>query len=89
MAIGAGQGSVLRMTLRRSLIPAAWGLVAGLGASFFAERLMRTVFPDRSSADLAAYLWVVPLLMAITALAAYIPARRASRVDPLVALRYE
>ena len=89
MAIGAGQGSVLRMTLRRSLVPALWGLAAGLAASFFAERLMRMVFPARTSVDLAAYLFVVPVLMAITALAAYIPARRASRVDPLVALRYE
>jgi putative ABC transport system permease protein len=89
MAIGAGQGSVLLMTLRRSLTPALWGLAAGLAASFFAERLMRFVFPARSSVDYAAYFFVVPVLMAITALAAYIPARRASRVDPLVALRYE
>jgi predicted permease len=89
MAIGAGQGSVLRMTLQRSLVPALWGLAAGLIASFFAERLMRVVFPDHSSVDVTAYLLVVPTLLAITALAAYIPARRASRVDPLVALRYE
>jgi putative ABC transport system permease protein len=89
MAIGAGRGSVLLMTLRRSLVPALWGLAAGLAASFFAERLMRLVFPARTSVDFAAYLFVVPLLMAITALAAYIPARRASHVDPLVALRYE
>jgi predicted permease len=89
MAIGAGQGSVLRMTLQRSLVPALWGLGAGLIASFFAERLMRAVFPDHSTMDIAAYLLVVPTLLAITALAAYVPARRASRVDPLVALRYE
>jgi predicted permease len=89
MAIGAGQGSVLRMTLRRSLVPALWGLGVGLAASFGAERLMRLVFPARTTVDLAAYLFVVPLLIAITALAAYIPARRASQVDPLVALRYE
>jgi putative ABC transport system permease protein len=89
MAIGADQGSVLLMTLRRSLIPALWGLAAGLAASFFVERLMRLVFPARTSADLAAYFLVVPALMAVAALAAYIPARRASRVDPLVALRYE
>jgi predicted permease len=89
MAIGAGQGSVLRMTLRRSLVPALWGLAAGLAGSFFAERLMRTVFPAHSSVDVTAYFLVVPALFAITALAAYVPARRASKVDPLVALRYE
>ena len=89
MAIGADQGSVLLMTLRRSLVPALWGLAAGLAASFVSERFMRLVFPATTKVDVAAYFYVVPVLLAITALAAYIPARRASRVDPLVALRYE
>jgi predicted permease len=89
MAVGAAQSSVLLMTLRRSLVPALWGLAAGLAASYFAEKLMRTVFPAHTNVDLAAYFLVVPALLAITALAAYIPARRASQVDPLVALRYE
>jgi putative ABC transport system permease protein len=89
MAIGAAQSSVLLMTLRRSLVPALWGLAAGIAASFFAEKLMRTVFPTHTNVDLAAYFLVVPALLAITALAAYIPARRASQVDPLIALRYE
>ncbi len=89
MAIGASRPAVLRMTLRRSLAPALYGLAAGLVASVFAERLLKVVFPTHSQVDFAAYLLVVPLLFGIAMLAAFIPARRASRVDPMKALRYE
>jgi ABC-type antimicrobial peptide transport system permease subunit len=89
MAIGASAPSVLQMTMLRGLTPALYGLAAGLVGSVFAERLLKVVFPTHSRADIAAYLLVVPLLLAITMLAAYIPARRASRVDPLQALRHE
>ena len=89
MAIGAGSASVLRMALRQSLLPAVCGLGAGLVASVFVERMLKAVFPDHTTVDVFAYVLVVPALLAITALAAYIPARRASRVDPMQALRYE
>jgi len=89
MAIGASRPAVLQMTLRRSLMPALYGLAAGLVASVFAERLLRVVFPTHNQIDIAAYLLVVPLLLAVAMLAAFIPARRASRVDPITALRYE
>ncbi|MGP0070600.1 MAG: ABC transporter permease [Bryobacteraceae bacterium] len=89
MAIGASRPAVLQMTLRRGLTPALYGLAAGLVASVFAERLLKAVFPTHSQTDFAVYFAVVPMLLAITILAAYIPARRASRVDPLKALRYE
>jgi predicted permease len=89
MAIGASRPAVLQMTMRRTLMPALCGLAAGLVASVFAERLLKVVFPGHTQTDIAAYLLVVPVLLAITMLAAYIPARRASRVDPMKALRYE
>jgi hypothetical protein len=89
MAIGASRPAVLQMTMRQSLTPALYGLVAGLAASVVAERLLKVVFPTHTETDITAYLLVVPALLAITMLAAYIPARRASRVDPMKALRYE
>ena len=89
MAIGASRPAVLQMTLRRNVMPALYGLAAGLVASVFAERLLKVVFPAKTESDIAAYFLVVPALLGITMLAAYIPARRASRVDPMKALRYE
>ena len=89
MAIGASRLAVLQMTLRQGLTPALYGVAAGLIASVFSEKMLRAVFPAHTRTDIAAYLWVVPALLAITMLAAFIPARRASRVDPMTALRYE
>jgi putative ABC transport system permease protein len=89
MAIGANKLMVLRMLLRQGLAPAVYGLGAGLVASVFVERLLQAIFPAKTQTDIVAYLLVVPALLAVTMLAAYIPARRASRVDPIRALRYE
>jgi macrolide transport system ATP-binding/permease protein len=87
MAIGAKQGEVLVMVLRQGLGLTLSGLAAGLVLSAGATRILRAVFPGDS--PLAAYLLVTPAVLAITILAAYLPARRASRVDPMTALRYE
>jgi putative ABC transport system permease protein len=89
MAIGASRPSVLQMTLWRGLMPALYGVAVGLVGSFGAERMLKAVFPTHNRVDFGAYLLVVPVLLAITMLAAYIPARRASMVDPLTALRHE
>jgi predicted permease len=89
MAIGASRPAVLQMALRQGLTPALYGVAAGLVASVFAERLLKAVFPTHTRTDITAYLLVVPALLAVTMLAAYLPARRASRVDPIKALRYE
>jgi predicted permease len=87
MAIGAGRGEVLRMVLRQGLVLALSGMAVGLLLSAGAARLLRSAFPGNS--PLPVYLLVAPMVLAVTMLAAYFPARRASRVDPMTALRDE
>jgi putative ABC transport system permease protein len=89
MAIGADRFTVLTMAMRQGLTPALIGIAVGVVASGFADRAMRAVFPARTGVDFVAYLLMTPALLAITILAAFVPARRASRVDPMQALRYE
>jgi predicted permease len=89
MAIGAQSGSVLRMVLRHGFILAASGMILGIVGSVGASGVLRAVFPGSSSIDLGTYLVVVPLLVVVTSFAAWIPARRAAHIDPLVALRQE
>jgi ABC-type antimicrobial peptide transport system permease subunit len=88
MAIGAARGSVLRMVLRQGVVLALIGIAIGLAASFGAQRLLQAIF-ETSGTDFVTYLLVAPALLAVTALAVYIPARRASRIDPMRVLRYE
>jgi len=89
MAIGAGRGSVVRLVLRQGLVPAVCGMVVGLAGSVGVERLLHAVFPANGRLDFMTLLSVVPILLAVTMLAAYVPAYRASRLDPMKALRYE
>jgi ABC-type antimicrobial peptide transport system permease subunit len=89
MAVGAQSGSVLRMVLRHGFILAASGMILGIVGSVGASGVLRAVFPGSSSIDLGTYLVVVPLLVVVTSFAAWIPARRAAHIDPLVALRQE
>jgi len=90
MAIGADQTAVLRMVLRHGLVLAIVGLALGLLASIGAGRLLAAAFPTgRNDADPGALLIVIPIVLAVTLLAAYIPARRASRTNPMQALRHE
>ena len=90
MAIGATRSTVLRMVLRQGITLALVGLVVGLVASVGAGELLRAAFPSgNNQRDVVALLLVVPIVLAVTFLAAYIPARRASRVHPMQALRYE
>ena len=89
MAIGAPSASVLRMVLRHGFALATAGVVAGVIGSVAVGGLIRSVFPNAGLIDFTTYLLVVPVLVAITMLAAWVPARRAARIDPLVALRQE
>lgn len=88
MAIGADQSSVVRMVMRQGLTLAVIGLAIGLVGSFFAEAGVQAIFGGTKQ-DPLAYLIVVPVLLAVTMVAAWVPARRASRVDPTRALRFE
>jgi predicted permease len=88
MAIGADRGSVERMVLRQGFILALTGLALGLAASVAAEKGLMAVFSS-TERDPLAYLLVAPILLAVTMLAAWVPARRASRVNPMRALRDE
>jgi putative ABC transport system permease protein len=90
MAIGATSPSVLRMVLRQGVVLAVMGLVLGLAGSVGAGQLLAAAFPTGGNQrDLMALVLVAPLVLAVTVLATYVPARRASRVNPMEALRYE
>jgi putative ABC transport system permease protein len=90
MAIGATAPTVLRMVLRQGLALALTGLVIGLAASLGAGALLAAAFPSGDNQrDFVSLAIVAPVVLFVTLLATYVPARRASRVNPMEALRYE
>ena len=89
MAIGAGPRDVLRLMMGKGLVLVAMGTAIGLAMGFAVERLMNSMLFNAGGVDLTVYLIVVPAMVLATMLAAYVPARRASRIAPTVALRYE
>ncbi|HEY6291648.1 MAG TPA: ABC transporter permease [Terriglobia bacterium] len=89
MALGAGRSKVLWMVLRESLILLALGLAVGLPAALAAGRLVSKMLFGLSPADPLSLAAAALLLLAFAVAASYLPALRASRVDPMVALRYE
>jgi putative ABC transport system permease protein len=89
MALGAQRGQMLAMILRQSLTMAAIGIVVGLAGAFGATRLLRVLLFGVGTTDLLTYGAVILLLGAAAFLAGLLPARRAMKVDPVIALRYE
>jgi predicted permease len=92
MAIGANQARVLRMVLGQGLRATLIGLILGLSLTWGAQMGLRAAFAGGNPSDgrsLVEYLLVTAAMLAVTGLAAYLPARRAARMDPTNALRHE
>ena len=89
VAIGASQADVLRMVMKQGLILGGGGLVGGAILSVLAAKVLSAGFVGLGSPSLMTYIVLPVALLLVTALASYIPAYRASRIDPLIALRYE
>jgi predicted permease len=89
MALGAATSDVLRSVLRRALLLAGLGLVLGMAGALALGRVVQSLLFATSPTDAVTLLGVALLLLAVATLASYLPARRATRVDPTVALRYD
>ena len=89
MALGAAPQDILRMVLRQSVVIVAVGLAVGLAAAFAGTRVIASFIVGVRPTDATTFATVVMLLAVIALIACWIPARRATRVSPLVALRYE
>jgi putative ABC transport system permease protein len=89
MALGAEREHILRMVLAHGTAMALAGVGLGLVAAFALARLIRSLLFETSVADLPTFALVPSILLAVALFACYLPARRATRVDPMVALRWE
>ena len=89
MALGAQRSDVFRLVLGGSLALLGTGVALGLAGAFYLSRFLRTLLFEVAPHDLVTFASIPVVLVAVGLLACYLPARRATRVDPLVALRYE
>src|ERR1051326_1984113 len=89
MALGAQPGDVLRLVIRQGMVLTIVGLVLGTIAALAATRVMTDLLYGVTATDAITFISVAALLVLVALLACYLPARRATKVDPLIALRYE
>ena len=89
MALGAQTGAVLKLAVGYGMKLVIAGLVIGLIAAFALTRVMSTLLFGVTATDPTTFTLISLLLIAVAAIASYVPARRATRVNPIIALRYE
>jgi ABC-type antimicrobial peptide transport system permease subunit len=89
MALGARRADVVAMVMRDSLVMVGLGIGVGLGAAVVAGRLITSLLFGLAPTDAITLTTAVAVMVGVSALAGYLPARVASRVDPMIALRYE
>jgi predicted permease len=89
MALGANRNGIVRLVFSQSLRMVLIGVIVGVGSALVLARLMTTMIYQVQPADPLTYVGVTALVFAVAALSALLPARRATRVDPIIALRYE
>jgi ABC-type antimicrobial peptide transport system permease subunit len=89
LAMGASRDGILKMMLREGMAPVAWGVAIGLGASFLVTRVIAGLLYGVSPMDPVTLAATPVLLLAVALAACYLPARRATLIDPLAALRSE
>jgi putative ABC transport system permease protein len=89
MALGAARQSVLMMIFRRGMVTVGAGLVVGLPLAFAFAQLLASLIYGVTAKDPLTFIAIPAALLTAASLAIYIPARRATRIDPIVALRYE
>ncbi len=89
VTLGAQPADILRSVMSRSAVLVSIGVAIGIAGAFAATRVLKTLLFEVTPTDLATYASVSALLFFVALLASYVPARRATTVDPMVALRYE
>lgn len=89
VALGATSADIVALVLRQSLVMISAGIGIGVAASFASVHVLQRLVPEVQASQTSMFVVVLPVLIAVALAASYIPARRASKVDPMVALRYE
>jgi putative ABC transport system permease protein len=89
LALGASRGHILALVVRQGMTLTGLGILIGLSGAVAASQAIVTLLFGVSRLDPITYLGVIAVLVGVSAIACWLPARRATKVDPLVALRYE